>query len=578
MPIPSYCPRPAVLVALLATLTACGSREPADLVLTGGIVHTLDSKTPAAEAIAIGGDRILFVGTSERARSYVGPNTRTIDLEGATVVPGLADAHYHLSGVGEREMTLNLEGTSTKEAFLAKVAERVRLAKPGDWVVGRGWIETFWTPAVFPTRQDLDAIAPNNPVILQRADGHASIVNSAALRVAGVTRATVAPAGGALNQDERGELTGMLIDRAQGLVGRHVPPDPPEQLDSMIVVGARRSVELGWTQIQDAGGSWDEIGRMRRLYGDGKLKLRIYEAVRGPGADADSLLRVGATIGEFGGRLTIRTIKAAIDGALGSRGALLLAPYADDPATRGLLTTDTAAFRAMLVRSLERGIQVETHAIGDGGNRMVLDLYQQALADVPRGEKRLVKEPRWRIEHAQIVDPADIPRFKELDIIPSMQPSHAIGDLYFAPTRLGATRLAGAYAWKSFLDLGLPIPGGSDAPVERGEPMIEFYAAVARRDIRGGAGADSLWHPEQKVSREEALKMFTVYAAFAAFEEDQRGTITPGKWADLTILDQDIMAVAEPDILKTKTVMTVIGGEIVFDRRGSGVEGRASSP
>jgi predicted amidohydrolase YtcJ len=361
----------------------------------------------------------------------------------------------------------------------------------------------------------------------------------------------------------------MLIDRAQGLVGRVVPPSTSEQDDSAVVIGARRSVELGWTQVHDAGVSWAEVARVRRLYQAGKVKLRVYQAVRGPSADADSLLAQGPSVDEFGGRYTLRTIKVAIDGALGSRGALLLEPYADDPATHGLLTTDTAAFRAMLNRSLERGIQVETHAIGDGGNRLTLDFYDAAFQAVPRGEKRPVKDPRFRIEHAQIVDPVDIPRFKALDVIPSMQPSHAIGDLYFAPARLGAARLVGAYAWKSFLDQGLPIAGGSDAPVERGEPMIEFYAAVVRRDVRGNAGPDSLWHPEQKVSREEALRMFTSYAAYAAFEEDKRGSITPGKWADLTVLDRDIMTVPEAEILGTRTVMTIIAGEIVHSTRGN---------
>ncbi len=552
-------------IALLA-MAACAKAEPADLVLRNGTVYTADERAPKAEAIAIKGDQIVFVGTNEAVARYQGSGTRVEDLGGATVLPGLADAHYHLSGVGEREMTLNLEGTNTKAAFLAKVKERVDRAQPGEWVVGRGWIETFWTPQAFPSRQDLDPISPNNPVLLTRADGHASIVNTKALQIAGVTKATPAPSGGALNKDARGELTGMLIDRAQGLVGRQVPPDTPEQLDSMVVIGARVSTQLGWTQVQDAGVPWSEVARMRRLYSNGKLKLRVYQAIRGPGESTDSLLAHGPSIGEFGGRYTLRTIKVAVDGALGSRGALLLQPYSDDAATHGLLTTDTAAYRTMMVRALERGIQVETHAIGDGGNRLTLDMFAAAFAAVP-GEKRAEpKEPRWRIEHAQIVDPADIPRFKALNIIPSMQPSHAIGDLYFAPKRLGTARLAGAYAWKSFLDLGLPIPGGSDAPVERGEPMIEFYAAVARRDTRGNAGPDSLWHPEQKVSREEALKMFTRYPAVAAFEEEKRGSIVVGKWADLTILDRDIMTVPEAEILGAKTLMTVIAGEIVHSR------------
>ncbi len=545
-------------------VTGCASGEVSDLVFKNGVVHTLDAGTPKAQAIAIKGDRILFVGSDGDVAKFVGSATTVVDLKGATVVPGLADAHYHLSGVGERELTLNLEGTRTKEAFLAKVKERVATAKPGEWVTGRGWIETFWSPPVFPTRQDLDAIAPNNPVALERADGHASVANTKALALAGITKTTKAPDGGALNKDAKGELTGMLIDHAQGLMYRVLPPPTEADQDSAIVIGARRSVQLGWTQIQDAGGSLAELARMRALYQGGKVDLRIYKAISGPSADADSLLKAGASVGEFGGRLTVRTIKVVADGALGSRGALMLAPYSDDPSTTGLLTTDTAAFRTMVVTALQRGIQVETHAIGDRANRLTLDLYQYGMEQVPNGEKRLVKEPRFRIEHAQIVDPADIPRFKALGVIPSMEPSHAIGDLYFAGRRIGAKRLEGAYAWQTFLKLGLPIAGGSDAPVERGEPMIEFYAAVARRDTRGEAGPDSIWHPEQKVSREEALKMFTRYPAFAAFEEKERGSIEKGKWADLTILDQDIMTVPDLDILKTRTVMTVIGGKIAY--------------
>jgi hypothetical protein len=555
--------RNTILPVLALALSACRPAPTADLVLRNGNVYTGVDGAPRAAAIAIQGTEIVFVGANADAERYAGSTTRTIDLGGATVFPGWADAHYHLSGVGEREMTLNLEGTTTKEAFLAKVKERVDATPAGQWVTGRGWIETFWTPPVFPTRHDLDAIAPDHPVILTRADGHASIVNTKALEVAGVTKATPAPFGGALNKDGRGELTGMLIDRAQGLVARHVPAPTEAELDSAVVIGARQSAEWGWTQIQDAGGSWTEVARMRRLYGRGLVPIRIYKAIRGPGQDADSLLAAGPGGREFDGRLTVRTIKVAIDGALGSRGAALLAPYADDPATSGLLTADTAAYYAMLVKALERGVQVETHAIGDRGNRLVLDLYERAFRQVPRGEQRPVQDPRWRIEHAQIVDPADIPRFKALDVIPSMQPSHAIGDLYFAPSRLGPARLAGAYAWKSFLDLGLGIAGGSDAPVERGDPRIEFYAAVARRDIRGNAGPDSLWHPEQKATREQALKMFTVWAAYAAFEEDVRGTLEPGKWADLTVFDRDLMTVPEAEILAATPVLTVVGGQVV---------------
>jgi predicted amidohydrolase YtcJ len=444
------------------------------------------------------------------------------------------------------------------------VKARVDQARPGQWVTGRGWIETFWKPPVFPTRQDLDRIAPNNPVYLTRADGHASVVNTAALRLAAITRSSVAPEGGAINKDPQGEPTGMLIDRAQGLVGRLVPSATDAELDEQILRGAQREIELGWTQIHEAGSSWATVERLRRLYREGKLKLRIYQSIRGPGADVDSLIARGASIGEFGGRLTIRTIKVTIDGALGSRGAALLAPYSDDPKNTGLITADTVAFKAMLLGALRNGIQVETHAIGDRGNRLMLDLYERTMQAVPP-DQRKVAEPRWRDEHTQIVAPADIPRFKQLGILPSMQPSHAIGDLYFAPARLGLDRLKGAYAWQSFLKLGLPVAGGSDAPVERGEPLIEFYAAVTRKDLLGRSGEG--WHPEERVTRPQALKMFTLWPAFAAFEEAHRGTIAVGKQADLTILNQDIMQVPAADILKTKTLYTVIAGEIVYQRQ-----------
>lgn len=548
-------------LALLAPVVSGPQQEPADLVFTNGKVYTANDKQARADAVAIKGNKIVFVGNGGGAKRFTGPNTKVIDLRGATVLPGLTDAHMHLAGVGEREMTLNLEGTKSLEEFLARVKTRVDQARAGQWVTGRGWIETFWKPPVFPTRQDLDAIAPNNPVVLQRADGHASIANSAALRLAGITRDTRPPAGGAINKDASGEPTGMLIDRAQGLVGRLVPPDTDAEQDQQIVKGVQREVELGWTQIQDAHGTWADVERMRRLYKDGKIKIRIYKNITGPSADANRLIEQGPVLGEFGGKLTVRNIKVVMDGALGSRGAALLAPYSDDPRTSGLITTDTIALQPMLIGALKNGIQVSTHAIGDRGNRLTLDFYERAMKAVPP-EQRKIAEPRWRDEHSQIVNPDDIPRFKILGVIASMQPSHAIGDLYFAPSRLGMERLKGAYAWQTFIKLGVPVPGGSDAPVERGEPMIEFYAAVARKDLGGHSGEG--WHPEEKVTRDQALKMFTIWPAFAAFEEAQRGSIEVGKLADLTILSQDIMSVPEAEILKTRTLFTVINGEIAY--------------
>jgi predicted amidohydrolase YtcJ len=537
--------------------------QTADLIFTNGNVYTVTDKQPHAQAIAVKGDRIVFVGTNAAAKKFQGKDTRVVDLRGATVVPGLADAHAHFTGVGQREMNLNLEGITTLEDFLAKVKERVDQAKPGEWVTGRGWIETFWKPPVFPTRADLDKVAPNNPVYLTRADGHASVANSAALKIADVTKDTKDPFGGQVLKDKQtGEPTGMLIDTAQNFVSGRIPPRGAGSAEEAMVLANKRSIELGWTQIHDAGGSYREVELFKKLYGEGKLKIRLYKAVHGPGADAQRLLREGPTIGAFDNRFTFRTIKVVSDGALGSRGAALLEPYSDDPGNKGILRVKVEELRPMLEEALRAGIQVETHAIGDWANRFILDEYERALKTVP-ARNRKFRNPRWRDEHTQIVNPADLPRFAKLGIIPSMQPSHAIGDLHFVPSRIGIARTAGAYAWQTLIKSGAIIAGGSDAPVERGEPMIEFYAAVARKDIRGFSGEG--WHPEEKVTREQALKMFTVWPAFAAFEEKLRGSIAVGKLADLTILSADIMKIPEAEILKTRCVMTVINGEIVFE-------------
>jgi predicted amidohydrolase YtcJ len=552
-----------LLSALLVSFTPLQSRvAPADIVFKNGNVYTANDKSPQAEAIAVKGDRIVFVGTNAAAQKYVGSNTRVVDLQGNTVLPGFTDSHQHLSGVGFREMTLNLEGTTSLEDFLAKVKARVDQAKPGEWVTGRGWIETHWTPPVFPTRWDLDKVAPNNPVILGRADGHGAVANSAALKIAGVDKNTPNPFGGEVSKDKQsGEPNGMLLDSAQGLVRSKVPPTSTADAERAVVLGVKRDIELGWTQIQDAGGSYNDVEIFKKLYTAGTIKIRIYKAVYGPGPNATRLINEGPTIGAFDNRLTVRSIKVVSDGALGSRGAALHAAYSDAPDTAGFLTVKAEDLRPMLVEALRKGIQVETHAIGDRANTFILDEYEAALKSVPPAQRK-VAEPRWRVEHAQIVSPKDIPRFAKLGIIPSMQPSHAIGDLFFAPSRLGIVRLAGSYAWESFIKSGVVVPGGSDAPVERGEPMIEFYAAVARKDPKGFSGEG--WHPEEAVTRAQALKMFTLWPAYAAFEEELRGSIEVGKLADLTILSADIMKIPEAEILKTRCVMTVINGEVVF--------------
>jgi predicted amidohydrolase YtcJ len=534
----------------------------ADLVLKNGNIYTVDDQHPHAEAVAVDRDRIVFVGSNADVAHFVGPRTRVVDLGGLTVVPGMTDAHHHLGWVGVRELSLNLDGADTKQKFLEAVRQRAAQTPPGAWITGQGWIETFWKPPVFPTRADLDAVAPNNPVYLLRADTHGAAVNSAALKIAGVDRNTKDPFGGHIARDASGEPSGMLMDAAEKLVSSHIPPPTVADNEKALEVGGERDVRLGWCEIQDAGGSYADVDLYKKLIGSGRLKLRIVKAVYGPGPEADRLLRQGPEIGLFNHHFTLRTIKVVYDGALGSRGAALLEPYSDAPDTSGYITVKDEALLPMLEQALRDGIQVQTHAIGDRANRRILDMYEKAMAAVPANQRK-VAQPRWRVEHAQVVSAADIPRFAKLGIIPSMQPSHAIDDLHFAPARLGMDRLAGAYAWQSFIKSGCIVPGGSDAPVSKGEPMDEFYAAVARRDRKGYSGPG--WHPEQAVSREQALRMFTLWPAIAAFEEKSKGSIEVGKLADFTVLSADIMHEPMPDILTTHCMMTIIGGEIVND-------------
>ncbi len=536
--------------------------EDVDLLLFNGNVYTVNEKQPHAEAIAVKQGRIVFVGSDEAAKKFHAK--RTIDLHEHTVVPGLTDSHCHIFGIGERELSLNLEGTNTLENFLAKVKDRVAKTEKGKWITGRGWIETFWRPPRFPTRQELESVAADHPLFLTRADGHAAIANSAALKIAKIDKNTPNPFGGEILKDKMtGEPTGMLLDHAQELVAKNIPPSTAAEREQALLTGINREIGLGWCEIQNAGSHKDDVDLIKKVYADGKAKIRFINCVYGLGEDAQNFLKEGATLNGFNHHFTQRTIKVIFDGALGSRGAALLKPYNDAPDTSGYLTAKPEELRPMFEEALRRGIQVETHAIGDRANRQILDLYEAAFKVVPPDQRR-IKEPRWRVEHAQIVDPADIPRFAKLGVIPSMQPSHAISDLFFAPARLGMDRLADAYAWQSFLKSGSIICGGSDAPVERGEPMIEFYAAVARKSIKGESGDG--WHPEQAVSREQALKIFTIWPAYAAFEEKEKGSVEVGKLADFTVLSQDIMKIPEPEILKTRVEMTIIGGEIVYQR------------
>lgn len=431
-------------------------------------------------------------------------------------LPNLTDAHYHLRGVGERELTLNLAPVRSLGELQATLRAWAAAHPDAEWITGRGWIETHFDPPVFPTRRDIDAAVPDRPVYLTRADGHAGIANSRALELAGITRDTEPPFGGEILRDAEGVPTGMLIDRAQALVRRHSADGGQPDMKEALRVGGEVAARRGWTTLHTIADRWEEVEALRELYREERMPVRNYVAVRWPGKGAEYLLDNGPIIGEFDGRLTIRAIKINMDGALGSRGAALLEPYHDDPGNTGLLVHTPEELRPVLERALRSGIQVWTHAIGDRANRLVLDLYEEAFAKVPEAD-RAVADPRWRIEHAQHLTTEDLPRFAQLGVIASMQPSHAIGDLHFATRRLGLDRLQYAYAWRSLLDSGALVIGGSDAPVEVGDPRIEFHAATTRTDLEGYSGEG--WHPEQAVTWDEAVKMFTLWPAYAAFEE-----------------------------------------------------------
>jgi predicted amidohydrolase YtcJ len=539
---------------LIAVLPLCAASPalaaPADLVITGGPIYTGVAARPKAEAVAVKDGRIAYVGAKSGAE--MGPKTRVVDLKGAALFPGFTDAHAHLRGVGERELTLNLEGSKSA----AEVTQRLKawLAKvpPGRAVRGRGWIETGWPEARFLSRDDLDAVAPDRVVILQRADGHAVTANTAALKAAGIDEKTPAPAGGQILKDANGRLTGMLVDKAMGLVGRLTPP--PTEADKIAAYHEAFRVETayGWTGVHNMSVDWTDVSILEAMAKRGEAPLRVYNAI--DAVQAGPLFEHGARSSPDG-RITTRTIKLYMDGALGSRGAVLFQPYADAPTISGTYVTQPADMKPYLAKAKAANIQVATHAIGDKGNATVLDLYEEAGA---------TPALRWRDEHTQIVRPADIPRFAKDGVIASMQPSHAIGDLHFAAARLGEDRLKGAYAWKSLLNSGALVIGGTDAPVERGDPLIEFYAAVARKDLKGFSGPD--WHPEERLTREEALKLFTSSAAYARFAEKDLGTLEVGKRADLTAFSVDLMTAPEAAIPKGHATLTVVDGKVVFER------------
>lgn len=547
-----------VFLGLMSSFATAQTCKPADLVLTGATIYTVNENQPTASAVATLGNKIIYVGDDIGAKRYSCGIANVINMAGNVIFPGFIDSHGHLMRVGFREKTLNLQGINSLADMLETVKSYADANPNNAWVTGSGWIEKVWPEGRFPNRQDLDAIIPDRPVYLGRADGHAAVLNSVALKMANINGETVSPDGGAINLDENGEPTGILVDTARNLVTKLIPAPTREETKEAIRAGAERNARIGWTNFQDAGSTYETIGLIQELNNEGKLTHRVFEAVNF-GPELETLFERGIEVDKEK-MVTVRGIKVRLDGALGSRGAAFIEPYSDYD-TKGLIITKSEDIRPILLKAIQMGFQVETHAIGDAANRTALDLYEEAFKAVPKS-KRAVHDPRWRIEHAQNIKPSDVDRFIDLDVIPSMQPSHAIGDLHFAGTRLGLERLANAYLWRTLIDKGAIIAGGTDQPVEIGDPRIEFYAAVARKDLQGFSGEG--WHPELAVTREEALKMLTIWGAYTAFQEDILGSIEVGKLADFSILDKDIMTLPENEIMSAKNVMTIVNGKVIY--------------
>ena len=551
----------ALLLAVVtgATRLASAQQHPADLVVTNGRIYTVDAARPVVDAMAIRGGRVVFVGDRAGAKALTGAQTEVLDLDGQTVIPGMTDAHAHVLGLGQALRNVDLVGTASYEAVIARVAARAKETPKGEWIIGRGWDQNDWGDTRWPSHEALSRAVPDHPVYLERVDGHAALANAMAMQRAGLTRASKDPSGGQIVRDARGEPMGVLVDNAQGLVERSIPAATRAQTKAMIAAAITEMHRWGLTGVHDAGASAQTLELYEELGREGALDLRLYAMISDHAPTLEAWFRRGPQSGLFDGRLWVRSIKLYQDGALGSRGAALLEPYSDDAATSGLLVSAPAHIREVADRALVAGFQVNTHAIGDRGNRLVLDAYQAALAARPTADHR------FRVEHAQILHSDDIPRFAALGVIPSMQASHQTSDMYWAGNRLGETRLRGAYAWRSLLETGTIIPNGSDFPVEYVDPLISFKASVSRQDAKGWPVGG--WFPEQRMTREEALKSMTIWPAYAAFQEAELGSLTPGKHADFVVLDQDLLRIPDAMLAQVRVRSTWFAGRKVYERR-----------
>ena len=559
-----------MLLALLMVLAWANARaQPADTVLRNGKIVTMDRTKPSAEALAIRGDTILAVGSNQEVQQHIGKSTQVIDLAGKLAIPGFIEGHGHLTGLGSARMSLNLMTVKNWDQVVSMVAESVTRAQPGDWILGRGWHQEKWdkkpAPNVegFPTQESISKVSPNNPVLLTHASGHAAFANARALALAGIDKNTSNPPGGEILRDTQGRPTGVLRETAAGLVGKALAQARSRRSPEQIQAQARKEIELaiqeclaqGVTSFQDAGSSFATIDLLKKLAEEGKLGLRLWVMVRETNASLAQNLPKYRWINSAGKRLTVRAIKKSIDGALGPRGAWLLEPYSDLPSSTGLNTTPVGELAETARIAVENGFQLCVHAIGDRANRETLDVFERTFKSHP--EK---KDLRWRVEHAQHLAAADIARFGQLNVIASMQGIHCTSDAPYVLARLGENRAKeGAYVWQKLMKSGAVVVNGTDAPVEDVSPIASFHASVSRKLNNG-----SVFFPSQRMSREEALRSYTLNAAYAAFEEDIKGSLSPGKVADITVLSKDIMSVAEDEIPATEVLYTMVGGKVVY--------------
>jgi predicted amidohydrolase YtcJ len=559
------------LPVIAAAVAGCLLGQPADLVLRHGKIVTMNPAAPTAKALAVRAGTITALGADGAAAQWIGPRTKVIDLHGMLAIPGFIEGHGHLTGVGEFRMGLDLREARTWDEIVAQVARAVKQAKPGAWIEGSGWHQSKWTapptPNVegFPLHASLDAVSRDNPVILTHASGHAVFVNGKALALAGVDGRTPNPAGGEILKDATGAPTGLLRERAQGQIARaradyeskRTAADRLAEIRKAIALAIDESLSKGITTFEDAGSPLATVDILKQMADARQLRMRVWMMLRAPDDQLAANLERYKIIGAGGDFFTVRAIKRAIDGALGSRGAWLLAPYSDKPESSGLNTDDPADIRQTAELAIQHGFQLCVHAIGDRANRETLNLFEDTFKAHP-DKKNL----RWRIEHAQHLSAADIPRFGQLGVIAAMQGIHCTSDAPYVLLRLGPQRAEeGAYVWQKLIQTGATVGNGTDAPVEDVSPLASFYASVSRK-LKDG----SVFYPDQRMSREEALKSYTVNNAYAAFEEKLKGSLEPGKLADITVLSRDIMTIPEDEILATDVVYTIVGGKVAFNR------------